>query len=120
MRILRGTNQSPPKTERYGLIERLRWAWSFADARVIVWPRCSWVRVLKRAAPRHAPDLVFSARGRYARAWFARGRSLESRAKRGVPSQRHRVCRGDERFRRGRGERRHLRAPCATRHEIHF
>src|SRR6267378_5690825 len=104
MRILRGATQSAPKTERYELIERLRWAWSFADARVIVWPRCSWGPASRRAALRHAPDLAFSAQGRCARAWFARERSRERQARPEAPLPRHRVCRGDEQFRRGRGE----------------
>src|SRR6267154_6372540 len=85
MRILRGAKQWLPKAARHGFIERLRWAWSFADARVIVWPQCNWGRVSGRAGLRHAPDLFFSARDRCARAWFARERSRERRARPEAP-----------------------------------
>src|SRR5258707_7312085 len=46
---------------------------------------------------------------------ISRGRSRERRARLEAPLPRHRACRADEQFRRGRGERRHSLARCATR-----
>src|ERR1700680_2116754 len=64
-KILRATDQSPWNRARCGFIVRLRWTLALVDAPAIVSLRSSWAQALGRAAPRHAPDRVFSARGRY-------------------------------------------------------
>src|SRR5579863_3197981 len=64
----RGAMELEEMRARTGFITRHHWALRFADVPAIVWLPRNWGPAATHAAPRRAPGLVFSARGRCARA----------------------------------------------------